>query len=269
MDLNLAEKVVIITGGARGIGRAAALSFAKEGANVVIDDIDLEAARIVQNQAQAFGVQALAIGADVTKPSDVKQMIKDTLKRFNKIDVLVNNAGILYINGETVTYKLFVDSVEDEWAPIIDITLSGVLNCSKAVLDQMLSQKSGSIVNMASEAARSPRGARTTIYGAGKGAIIAFTKNLAFEVGPSGIRVNCICPGLIKTTRAERMSSGTELRPDAAKFWHDAEASIGQMPFRRIGLPQDVANVVVFLASDASSYMTGQTLGVNAGYFTA
>ena len=269
MNLNLEGKVAIVTGAARGIGRAIAHTLSKEGANVVIDDIDLEAAKLVEDQAKALGVQAIAIKADVTKVDEVRQMVKETLDKFGRIDILVNNAGILYIKGKPVALKLFADSTEDDWPGFINVTLYGVLNCSKAVLETMLSQKSGNIINIASYAGRAPRGMRTTIYGAGKGGIIAFTKNLAYELGPSGIRVNCVSPGSIRTSRIDAIESGAETHPELLKFWEDIQAAIKRMPLGRIGIPQEVANVVVFLASDASSYITGQTLSVNAGLFMA
>lgn len=268
MELNLAGKVAIVTGAGRGIGRATALTLGREGAKVIIDDIDLEAARLVEAAARASGAQAVAIKADVTRLDEVKQMVRETLERFGRIDILVNNAGIWYIDGLPVAHRLFEQSTEDYWQGELGVTLFGVLNCSMAVLETMLGQQSGSIINIASDAARAPRGGRTTVYGAGKGGIIAFTKNLAYELGPSGIRVNCISPGLIRTSqRAEAIESGAETRSEVLKFWQDAQALIDRAPLGRIGAPQDIANVVAFLASDASSFITGQTLSVNGGTF--
>jgi NAD(P)-dependent dehydrogenase (short-subunit alcohol dehydrogenase family) len=270
MNLNLAGKVAIVTGSARGIGRATALTLATEGAIMVIDDIDLEAARLVEAEIKAAGHQAVAIRADVTKPEEVKHLVQQTLDMFGRINILVNNAGIWYIDGRSVEHRLFINATEDYWMGELGITLLGVLNCSRAVLETMLQQKSGSIVNIVSDAARAPRGGRTTAYGAGKGGIIAFTKNLAFEVGASGIRVNCISPGLIKTSqRAGAIESGEETREEVLKFWEDAQAMMSRAPIPRIGDPQDIANVVTFLVSDAASYVTGQTLSVNGGTFMA
>jgi NAD(P)-dependent dehydrogenase (short-subunit alcohol dehydrogenase family) len=269
MNLNLEGKVVIVTGAARGIGRATALTFCREGARVVIDDIDLEAAKLAEEEARASGAQAVAIRADVTKPDEVRQMVRETLNRFGRIDILVNNAGIWYVNGQPVEHRLFEQSTEDYWRGELAITLYGVLNCTKAVLETMLGQKSGSIINIASDAAQGPQRPRITIYGAGKGGIMAFSKNLAYELGPSGIRVNCIAPGLIKTSRAQLMESGAETSPEAVKFWQNNLTAVEQMPLRRMGMPQEIANAVVFVASDAGSYITGQTITVNGGHFMA
>ena len=237
--------------------------------SVVIDDIDMEAAKSVEEEAKALGAQAMAVEADVTKIDQVRQMVKETLDRFGRIDILVNNAGILYVEGKPVALKLFEDSTEDDWPGFINVTLYGVLNCSKAVLDTMLEQKSGNIINISSDAARGPQRDDITIYGAGKGAIITFTRNLAHELGPSGVRVNCVAPGAIKTTRAGIMDAGMDTSPQAVKFWQEIEDGVKQMPLRRWGTPQEVANAIAFLASDASSYITGQTLSVNGGRFMA
>ena len=164
---------------------------------------------------------------------------------------------------------LFQDTTEESWQLEIGITLMGVLHCTKAVLETMLSQKSGSIVNITSDASRGPQIDRITLYGAGKGSIVAFTRNLACELGPSGIRANCISPGTIRTTRMEAAEAGIKTHPEAEKFLQDRKASIARTPLRRIGTPQEIADVVTFLASDVSSYITGQTLSANGGRFMA
>lgn len=269
MDLNLQGKVVIVTGAARGIGRATALTFCREGAYVVIDDIDLQTAKLVAEEASTLGGRAIAIRADVTKLDEVKRMVSKTLESFGGIDILINNAGIWYIDGQPVGHQLFDKSTVDYWNGELNITLFGVLNCTKTVLDIMQRQKGGSIINIASDAAQGPQRPRITVYGAGKGGILAFTKNLAYEVGPSGIRVNCIAPGLIKTSRAQIMESGSNISPEAASFWQNNLAQVGQLPLGRMGMPQEIANVVVFVASDVGSYITGQTITVNGGHFMA
>lgn len=269
MNLNLEGKVGIVTGSARGIGRAIALALAGEGVKVVIDDIDLEAAKLVEEQAIKSGGEAMAIRADVTKPDEVSQMVRTTLNRFNKIDILVNNVGILYVEGKPVAYELFTNSTEDDWRAILDVTLSGVLNCSKAVLEAMLKQKSGNIINIASDVPKGPQRNCISIYSAGKGGIISFTKNLAFELGPSGIRVNCVSPGKIRTTRMEMIETEAEKRPEVIKFVEVTNELLKRQPISRVGNPQDIANMVIFLASDVSSYITGQTFHVNGGRFMA
>jgi NAD(P)-dependent dehydrogenase (short-subunit alcohol dehydrogenase family) len=264
VNLNLEGKVAMVTGAARGMGRATALTFVGEGAKVVISDIDLEAAKMVEEEARSLGAQAIAVKADVTKPDEVRQMVNETLAKFGRLDILVNNAGILYINGKPADRKFFKDTSEGEWPAEIGITLYGVLNCARAAIDPMLRQKSGSIVNVASDAGRGAM-LRGTVYGAGKGGIIAFTRHLALELGPSGIRVNCVSPGVIKTTRIEAIESGAKLSPKAAEAHKVLEQLAQKSPLGRIGNPQEIASVVVFLASDASSYVTGQTISVNGG----
>lgn len=266
MDLHLKDKVVIVTGAARGIGRTTALTFANEGANVVIDDIDIETAKTVEEEVKAFGVQATSIEADVTKPNEVRNMMKETFKKFGRIDVLVNNVGILYVKGKPIGRGPFVQTEEEIWKLDIDVTLYGVLNCCKAVLEYMIKQKNGSIVSLASDAARQPRNTFTSVYAAGKGGIISFTKNLAFELGPLGIRVNCVSPGTIKTSRIEAVESGQDTRPDTVAFVKNTLELASRWPLGRLGTPQEVANAITFLASDVSSYITGQTLSVNGGF---
>jgi NAD(P)-dependent dehydrogenase (short-subunit alcohol dehydrogenase family) len=268
MELNLKDKVAIVTGAARGIGRSSALTLGREGAAIVIDDIDLEAADIVVQQAGEAGINAMAFKADVTEMSEVKQLVEATLDNFGRIDILVNNVGILYGKDNMPgIHTLFEDSTEESWQAELDVTLHGVLNCTKAVVGTMLQQQSGSIVNIVSDAARGPQIDRITLYGAGKGGIIAFSKNLAHELGPRGIRVNCISPGTIRTTRMEAADAGIKSHPEAEKFLQERKASLAITPLRRVGMPQEIANVVAFLASDASSFITGQTLSVNGGRY--
>lgn len=268
MDLKLGRKVAIITGAGRGIGRTIALTFASEGANVVVSDIDLAAANMVAQEAEAMGGQSLGIKADVTNNSEVKQMMKEVLAKFGRVDVLVNNAGVLYVNGKPYVYKVFIESTEEDWRRIMDVTLFGVLNCTKAVIETMVRQKSGSILNIVSDAGRTHEGSGTgfTYYGSGKGGIIAFSRHLACELSAYGIRVNCVSPGLIETTRIGTIKAGIEKDEARIKYFQDLEAMIlKRIPLGRLGMPQEVANAAVFLASEAASFITGQTLSVNGG----
>jgi 3-oxoacyl-[acyl-carrier protein] reductase len=266
MNLNLQGKVVLVTGGARGIGKAIALTFAQEGAHVVVADIDAQQAQATASEAESRGVQALGVRADVTDHGEVKQMVRDALARFGRLDVLVNNAGMLYVAGRPTTRKLFQEFGEDEdYFPELRVTLHGTLECTRAALPPMLRQRSGSIVNIVSEAGRSGATKGSTIYAAGKGGIIAFSRSLAFEVAESGIRVNCVAPALIRTTRAERAESGLERDPEVVNYFRSMDEIIARTPAGRIGAPQEIADAAVFLASDVSSYITGQTLSVNGG----
>jgi NAD(P)-dependent dehydrogenase (short-subunit alcohol dehydrogenase family) len=267
MELNLAGKVAIVTGAARGIGKATALCLGKEGAKVVIDDIDLAAAKQVEAEAVETGIEAMAVEADVTRFDEARKMVSATLERFGRIDILVNNAGIWYRDGQPVDHRLFKDTTEDDWRGEIDVTLFGVLHCTRAVVDTMLAQQSGSIVNISSDAARGPQIDRISLYGAGKGGIIAFSKNLAWELGPQGIRVNCIAPGTIKSTRLQAIEAGLETREDGLKFAKERMDSVQITPLRRIGTTQEVANLVAFLASDVSGFITGQTYSINGGRY--
>lgn len=273
MNLNLGGKVVIITGAARGIGRETALTFAREGANVIVSDIDLTAADGVAQETRTLGCQAVALKADVTNPTEVQHMVKEVLDEFKRLDILVNNAGLPYVEGKPQDHKhsFFIELTEEDWHRNIDVTLFGVLNCTKAVIKPMIEQKSGVIVNIASDAGRGPTVGSTvgvSVYGAGKGGVIAFTRQLAYEVARYGIRVNCISPGLINTTRLTAMYKA-RVQEEKDLLVVKVPESIREMvkltPLGRVGTPQEIANVVVFLASDASSFITGQTLSVNGG----
>jgi NAD(P)-dependent dehydrogenase (short-subunit alcohol dehydrogenase family) len=202
----------------------------------------------------------------VTQRDEVREMVKETLAKFGKLDILVNNAGVAYVGeGKMVIRKLFLESTEEDWPREINVTLYGTLNCTKAAIEPMIKQKSGNIVNIVSDAGRN-HSPHASIYGAGKGGIIALSRNLAYELGPLGIRVNCVSPGVIKTTRIESVESGAMKDPEGIKNVRELETAVKlTTPARRIGLPQDVANAVAFLASDVSSYIVGQTLSVNGG----
>ena len=266
MDLNLEGRVVVVTGAARGIGRAIALAFAKEKAHVVVTDIDLELANQVADKARTMGANAIALELDVTSIEQAGETVQKVLADFGKLDILINNAGVAYLPGDdTVVRNLFHESSEDDWPAEINVTLFGVMNCTRKAIEPMIKQKSGTVINIVSDAGRhhSPR---VSIYSAGKGGIIALSGNLAYELGPHGIRVNCVSPGIIKTTRMERIEAGEYIDPEAVKNVRKLEALAKETtPVGRMGTPQDVANVVVFLASDVSSYIVGQTISVNGG----
>lgn len=265
MDLKLDGKVAIVTGAARGIGQATALTFAREGAKVVVDDIDLEAAKLVETEIIQQGGQAFAFKADVTQYQDVEKLIAATLDKFDRLDILVNNAGVYYEAGKPVVHKLFQDSTEEDWQKNIGVTLYAVLNCARLAVGPMIKQKSGSIINILSNAALAPA-PRIHVYGAGKGGIHALSRHLAFELGPLGIRVNCVSPGVTRTTRIARINSGAEEERPEAVEWHKAiEELAKRAPLQKYGNPQETANVIVFLASDASSHVTGQTVCVDGG----
>lgn len=266
MKLGLENKVVVVTGGAHGIGRAIALAFAEERANMIIDDIDISAANIVAEEAKSLGSQAVAIEADVSKTDEVERMVTNTLDIFGRLDILINNAGILYLEGKPIVRKQFYESVMDDWQKEVNLIFYGMLYCTSAVLKPMLNQKSGTIINIVSDGARRGGGSGATIYSGAKGGVISFSKTLAQELGDYGIRVNCVSPGLIRATRAEIIEAGLEKSQEAVRYFEELKSILEEVPLGRIGSPQDVANVVVFLASEASSYVTGQTVSVNGGW---
>lgn len=239
----LADKVTIVTGAGRGIGHAIAEAAAAEGAIIVASDIDAEAA---ERTAAALGGEAIGLAADVSSAASVQALVDGVMDRFGRIDVLVNNAGWDKAGP-------FVESDPADWDRIIRINLYGVLHTSRSVLPIMSGQKSGSVVNIASDAGRVGSSGEA-VYSATKGGIIAFTKTTAREVARHGVRVNCVCPGPTDTQLLAEFA-GDKLR----------NALVRAIPLGRVGQPDDVANGVVFLAGDKAGFVTGQTLSVSGG----
>jgi 2-hydroxycyclohexanecarboxyl-CoA dehydrogenase len=238
----LDDKIAIVTGGGQGIGQAIAQKLAAEGAIVVVTDVDeANAART----ADALP-GAVAIRTDVTDRQGVQAMVERVAGQFGGIDVLVNNAGWDKASS-------FVDSDPDDWDRVIAVNLYGVLHTCKAVLPIMAGQGRGAVVNLGSDAGRVGSSGEA-VYSAAKGGIIAFTKSLAREMARDQVRVNCVCPGPTDTALFASFA-GPKLR----------EALTKAIPFRRLGQPADVANVVAFLASDEASFLTGQTVSVSGG----
>jgi len=247
-EKKLLDKVAIITGSAQGIGKAIAIALADEGANVVISDIDEELAKITAEEiSKTKGVQTLAFKTDVSKISDVENLVKNTLDKFQKIDILINNAGITRDN-------LLIRMSEQEWDTVLDINLKGVFNCTKAVSKVMIKQKQGRIVNIASVVGLMGNAGQVN-YSASKGGVIAFTKSCARELAGRNILVNAVAPGFIKTRMTDALSE--EQKKKLTEL----------IPLNRLGEPEDVAKVVVFLCTDDSSYITGQVISVNGGMY--
>jgi 3-oxoacyl-[acyl-carrier protein] reductase len=249
MDLGLSGKVALVTGAGsqKGMGKAIAITLAKEGCDLIVADIDLEGAEKTAEEVRALGRKALAFKADITNSQEINAMIETALAHFGKINILVNNAGA------SSAIKPFIEKTEKEWDADINLNFRGVLICTKAVLGQMIANKNGKIVNIASIGGRTG-GSLGAIYNSAKAGVICFTKSLAAGVGASGINVNAVAPGLVQT------NFGHGSLPPAI-----VEKVKETVPMRRLTTAQDVANVVAFLCSDAASDITGQTIGVDGG----
>ena len=240
--VSLNGKVALVTGAGRGIGAAIAQALAGAGASVAVLDVDAETAVAT---ATSLPTKSVGIQADITDSTQVRAAVGEAVDALGPVDVLVNNAGWDKIEP-------FLDNDESDWDRIIAINLKGPIVVTRAVLDSMIEQGSGVIVNIASDAGRVGSSGEA-VYSAAKGGVIAFTKTLAREMARHGIRVNCVCPGPTDTALLATMDD---------KLRAGLERAI---PMRRIGQPADIAPVVVFLASDAAGYVTGQTLSVSGG----
>jgi NAD(P)-dependent dehydrogenase (short-subunit alcohol dehydrogenase family) len=260
MDLGLAGKTAIVTGGASNIGRAIVLTFVGEGANVVIADLDETQARRTAADASILGGQAMFIKTDVTDRGSVEAMVKQSLDRFGQVDILVNNVGW------SVPDVLLVDKPDDQIEKEIKINYWGVIFGSRAVAPHMISRKYGKIINIASDAGRMGVKGHVVFSGA-KGAVISFSRALVRELGSYNINVNTLCPGFIVPEKAEDAGQGSFWSNRVREFWTPEylQKQVTGCPIRRLGQPQDIANMVVFLASDRCSYMTGQAISVDGG----
>jgi 2-hydroxycyclohexanecarboxyl-CoA dehydrogenase len=260
MDLNLADKTVIVTGGGSNIGRAIVLAFASEKSNVVIADIDEAQGQKTAKKASSLGGKVIAVKTDVTSFDSVTAMVKRTIEEFGKLDILVNNVG-------WTLDRLFIEKPRLELEKEVSINFWGVVNCTRAVLDHMIECKYGKIISIGSDAGRMGE-YREAVYAACKGGVIALSKSLARELGRYGINVNVVCPGV---TVPENPDYAGELSmwkgPMAQVFTTEVQEKAAKAyPLRRLGKPEDIANAVVFLASDAASFITGQTISVSGGY---
>lgn len=241
------SKTVLITGASKGIGANMAIRYAEKGYNVVMNyNNSVQSAILLQKSLKESGYNVIAYKANVRNRLEVELMVKEALYRFGSIDILINNAGIS-------SQGLFTDMSEQEWNDIVGTNLTGVFNCTQAVLPHMINQKSGSILNISSMWGEVGASCEVA-YSATKAAVIGMTKALAKEVGPSGITVNCITPGLIDTAMNQNLAI------------EDVSAIIDQTPVGRIGNTNDIASTALFLTSDEASFITGQIIGVNGGF---
>ena len=245
----LDNKTAIITGATRGIGRGIAVEFAKQGANVAFTySSSVDAANALETELNALGIKAKGYQSNAAEFDTAQELAKEILKEFGSIDILVNNAGITKDN-------LLMRISEDDFDKVIDVNLKSVFNMTKAVIRPMMKQRSGSIINMSSVVGLKGNAGQSN-YAASKSGILGFSKSVALELGSRNIRSNVIAPGFIETEMTGKLDEAT------VQTWRDA------IPLKRGGTPEDIANACVFLASDMSSYITGQTLSVDGGMLT-
>jgi len=246
MRMKLKDRAAIVTGGARGIGKAIALAFLREGAKVAIIDSDEERLEMLKKEMGKESKEVTIVPCDITKSSEVNGMVNQVHKKFGRIDILVNNAGIIRRGTiETVT--------EEDWDRVIEVNLKGTFNCCKAVAGIMKQQGYGKIVNVSSIAGKMGDITSAPGYGPSKAGMDALAKTLARQLAQYGINVNAVSPHAIETEMSAQWSE--ERRKEI----------IGSIPLGRLGRPEDVANAVLFLASDEASFITGEILDVNGG----
>jgi NAD(P)-dependent dehydrogenase (short-subunit alcohol dehydrogenase family) len=242
----LKERIAIVTGAGQGIGRALAMGLVREGAKVVVAEIDEKNALAVQREIEAAGGTALAVQTDVSNETSVQAMVSDSQRQFGSVDILINNAGVFPVSSVE-------EMREEEWDRVIGTNLIGAFLCSKAVAGIFLQQGSGRVISITS--GRAFQGAKNAAhYASSKAGIIGFSKSLALELAPRHITVNVICPGITDTAQPRGHQSEEQIYAQAQKI-----------PLGRIGQPEDLVGAAVFLASDAAAFITGQTLIVNGG----
>jgi len=245
--LKLIGKVALVTGAAQGIGKAVALLLARHGADIVVSDINLEKAEETAKEIESIGPKAMAIKVNVGSLNDVERMVEAVLKKFGRIDILINNAGI-------TRDKLILRMTEEDWDIVLNVNLKGTFNCTKAVVRHMAKQRSGKIVSIASVVGEMGNAGQVN-YAASKAGVIGLTKTIAREFAKRGINVNAIAPGYIETPMTEFLSD--KVKEELKRL----------IPMERLGKPEDVAEAVLFLVSEESNYITGQVLNVNGGIY--
>ena len=243
-------KVALVTGGSSGIGRASALAFAREGARLVVADVDVEGGQHTCRLIEQAGGEAVFVATDVSQAAQVEAAVKRTIDRYARLDYAHNNAGI-----EGMVLTPTAEWTEEAWNRVIGVNLKGIWLCMKYEIPHLLKQAGGAIVNTASIAGLV--GSRSAAYGASKHGIVGLTKTAALEYARSGIRVNAVCPGVIRTPMLER---SLERMPDLEARFVEVE------PIGRMGSPEEIAEAAVWLCSDAASFVTGHAMAVDGGY---
>jgi NAD(P)-dependent dehydrogenase (short-subunit alcohol dehydrogenase family) len=251
--VRLSGKTAIVTGARRGIGRAIALALVREGANVVVSDISQEDCQKVVDEIEAMGRQALALKCDVSSSGDVDDMVKRTLAEFGRVDILVNNAGIM-------NFKPLLELTDEDWDRTLNVNLKGQFLCARSAAREMVKNKWGRIINIASISSGGCGIAFPLIahYTASKGGVIALTEALALELTPKGINVNAICPGAIDTDMAKGVKESGQLLAQV----------LARIPKGRLGRPEEIASLAVFLASGESDYISGAAIVIDGGWLT-
>src|SRR3989339_861800 len=245
--MQLKDKVALVTGAAQGIGKSIAVILAKAGAHIVVSDINLELAAQTAKEIESLGVKTLALKTNVADLADVEKSVAEIIKTFGRIDILVNNAGITKDN-------LLIRMKKEEWDAVINVNLSGVFNCTKAVSSLMMKQRCGKIINIASIVGQMGNFGQAN-YAASKAGVIGFTKTVAKELAARNVTANAIAPGFIQTAMTDKIPA--EIK----------QKMLESIPMGKLGQPEDIAAAAVFLASGAAEYVTGQVLAVNGGMY--
>ena len=250
--MRLSGKTAIVTGARRGMGRAISLALAREGADVVVSDISQEDCQRVVDEIEQLGRKGLAVKCDVSSSGDVEAMVRKAVAEFGRVDILVNNAGI-------ISYRPFLELTEEDWDKTLNVNLKGQFLCARAVAREMVKSKHGRIINIASISSGGCGIAFPLIahYTASKGGVVALTEALALELTSRGINVNAICPGAIDTDMAKGAKESGQL-----------EQVLARVPKGRLGKPEEIADLAVFLASEQSEYISGAAIVIDGGWLT-
>lgn len=258
MDLGLKDRVALVTGAGQGMGRGIALALAAEGCHVIVNDLDLDSATKVTKEVAAVGRRSLALKADVSNWTDVQHMFANLYKHYDALDILINCAGI----GDSSPFQ---ESTRADWDRVLGVCLYGTLHCTREAIPNMIQRKHGKIVSIVSDAGRVGEPG-LVIYSAAKAGIIAFSKALAKELGRDNITVNCVSPGATMTDHIRDMHEKMKKEMGEKAFAERQRKVLKKYPLGRLGEVSDVASAVLFLVSDQSSWITGQTLSVSGGY---